>query len=69
MFLQIIWVYLPNLMDSHPMTLFSTTEVPITYHMPRLATYAKYCISNIWTIFLNIKYPSVLTKEQPVKTS
>ena len=24
----------------------------------KLATYAKYCISNIWTSFFNIKYPS-----------
>jgi len=23
-FLQIVWVYLPNVMESHPMTLFST---------------------------------------------
>ena len=23
-FLHIVWVYLPNLMESHPMTLFST---------------------------------------------
>jgi len=36
-FLQIVWVYLPNLMESHPVTLFSTqhTEVPITFHMSR----------------------------------
>ena len=32
----------------------------------KLATYAKYRISNIWTIFFNIKCPSRLTKEQPV---
>jgi len=35
----------------------------------KLATYAKHHISNIWTVFLNIKYPSLLTKEQPVKTT
>jgi hypothetical protein len=23
-YLQFVWVYLPNLMESHPMTLFST---------------------------------------------
>jgi len=34
-----------------------------------LATYAKYGISNIWTIFFNIKYPSLLTKEKPIKTA
>jgi len=33
----------------------------------QLATYAKYYISKIWTIFFNIKYPSLLTKEQPVQ--
>jgi len=31
--------------------------------------YAKYSISNIWTVFFNVKYPSPLTKEQPVKTT
>jgi len=28
-FLQIIWVYLPNLMESHPVTLFSTNKSPL----------------------------------------
>jgi hypothetical protein len=32
----------------------------------KMATYATYHISNIWTIIFNIKYPSLLTKEQPV---
>jgi len=32
----------------------------------KLATYATYRISNIWTIIFNIKYPSLLTKKQPV---
>ena len=35
----------------------------------KLAMNDKYCISNIWTVFFNIKYPSLLTKEQPVKTA
>jgi len=35
----------------------------------KLATYAKYRISNIWTVFFNIKYPPLLTEEQPVKTA
>ena len=26
----------------------------------KLATYAKYCISNIWTVFFNMKYPPLL---------
>jgi len=35
----------------------------------KLATYAKYYISNIWKVFFNIKYPSLLTKQQLVKTA
>jgi len=35
----------------------------------KLATYAKYCISNTWTVLFYIKYPSLLVKEQPVKTA
>ena len=35
----------------------------------KLATYAKYRISNILIIFSNIMYPSLLNKEQPVKTA
>jgi len=35
----------------------------------KLAMYAKYCISNNWAVFFNIKYPSLLAKEQPVKTA
>ena len=34
-FPQIDWVHLPNLMESQPITLFSTNWSPHTYHMPR----------------------------------
>jgi len=44
------------------------TETATQLFCLQLATYAKYHISNIWTIFFNIKYTSLLTKEQPVKT-
>ena len=42
------------------------TETATQLFYLKLATYAKYRISNIWTIIFNIKYPSLLTKEQPV---
>ena len=45
------------------------TETAMQLFCLKLATYAKYRIFNICTIFFNIKYPSLLTKEQPVKTA
>ena len=45
------------------------TETAIQLFCLTLAMYAKYCISNMWTLFFNIKYPSLLTKEQPVNTA
>jgi len=45
------------------------TETATQLSCLKLVTYAKYRIPNIWTIFFNIKYPSPLTNEQPVKTS
>ena len=44
------------------------TETATQLFCLKLAMCAKYHISNIWTILFNIKYPSPLTKEQPVKT-
>jgi len=46
-----------------------TTETATQLFCLKLAMFAKYCISNIWTIFFNIKYPSLLIKEQPDKTA
>jgi len=42
------------------------TETVTQLFCLKLATYATYCISNIWTIIFNINYPSLLTKEQTV---
>ena len=44
------------------------TETATQLFCLKLAMCAKYRISNIWTIFFNIQYPSLLTKEHPVKT-
>jgi hypothetical protein len=41
------------------------TETATQLSCLKLAMYPIYCVSNIWTTF-NIKYPSLLTKEQPV---
>jgi len=45
------------------------TETATQLFCLKLAMNVKYCISNMWTIFFNIKCPSLLTKEQPVKTA
>ena len=45
------------------------TETATHLFCLKLGMFAKYRISNSWTIFFNIKYPSLLTKEQPVKTA
>jgi len=45
------------------------TETATKLFCLKLATNAKYHISNIWAIFFNMKYPSMLTTEQPVKTA
>jgi len=42
------------------------TETATRLFCLKLAMFAKYRISNIRTIFFNIKCPSLLTKEQPV---
>jgi len=42
------------------------TETATRLFCLKLAMFAKYRIPNIWTVFFNIKYPSLLTKEQPV---
>jgi len=42
------------------------TETATKLFCLKLAMFAKCCISSIWTIFFGIKYPSLLTKEQPV---
>jgi len=45
------------------------TETATQLFCAQLVMYAIYHISNIWIIFFNIKYPSLLTKVQPDKTA
>jgi len=45
------------------------TETATQLFCLKLATYAKYRTSNIWTIFFSIMDPSLMTKEQPVTTA